>query len=206
MSESLNNEELSTINELRAGDTAVLTKFFDRHRDALKRMASFRIDPRVTRRLDESDVVQEAYINYFSQVDRYVQDPRIPPEAWLRRLMRQVLFRLNRDHIDAQCRDVRREDDVYFHSTINIEQLTDSLSSVGSKIDRLELRNRLMAIVSQMSPLDCEILMLVHFEERTLRQAAVELEIQLEAAKKRYRRALQRLRVAYESDIVGFLK
>ncbi len=51
-----------------------------------------------------------------------------------------------------------------------------------------------------MPLLESEILTLVHFESRTVREAAAELNITVEAAKKRYRRAIVRLKNWIDSE------
>ncbi len=56
-----------------------------------------------------------------------------------------------------------------------------------------------------MSPIEREILTLVHFENLSLKNAAIELNINYEAAKKRYCRSLDRLRKLQESRLKVFL-
>jgi RNA polymerase sigma-70 factor, ECF subfamily len=204
MSESLSESELAIVDELQRGGKPAQAQFFNEHREVLKQMTKFRLDRRLKRRLDDSDILQDAYIEYCDRIDRYLVQPIIPPVVWLRRLVRQVISRLNRDHVGTQCRDLRRETYEYSSSAVNIAQLSASLSSIGSSLKQIELREKLIGIVSSMSPLEREILTLVHFEERTIREAAIELNINIEAAKKRYRRALNRLREIHESNLQGF--
>lgn len=193
-------QELET---LREGGDVARAAFFEANRENLKQMARFRIDRRLLRRMDDSDMLQEAYIEYCKRIDRYLDDPRLPPSVWLRRLVRQVISRKNRNNVDAQCRDLRRETTFqYSSSAVNIEQLSDSLTTIGGQLQRLELREKLLKIVTQMSPIEREILVLVHFEDRTVREAALELDVSIEAAKKRHRRALNRLREAHEADLL----
>lgn len=189
------------LQRLRDGGAAERAIFFENNRASLKRMARFRIDRRLLRRLDDSDILQDAYVEYCNRIDGYVANPRLPPGVWLRRLVRQVISRKKRNNIDAQCRDVRREA-FRLSAAVNVEQLSDSLTTIGGQLQRLELREKLLQIVKAMSPIEREILVLVHFEDQTLREAALELEVNIEAAKKRYRRALGRLREAYEADLL----
>lgn len=191
------------LKRLREGGDTARAAFFEANRESLKQMARFRIDRRLLRRMDDSDMLQEAYIEYCKRINRYLEDPRLPPSVWLRRLVRQVISRKNRNNVDAQCRDLRRETTFqYSSSAVNIEQLSESLTTIGGRLQRLELREKLLEIVTQMSPIEREILVLVHFEDRTIREAALELDINLEAAKKRHRRALNRLREAHEADLL----
>jgi RNA polymerase sigma-70 factor, ECF subfamily len=47
----------------RAGDAAALGALFAHYRDRLRNMVRLRIDQRVARRLDPSDVLQEAFLD-----------------------------------------------------------------------------------------------------------------------------------------------
>lgn len=206
MSDPLAPRELDTINELKNGGRPAQVLYFEQNRDALKQMTRYRIDRRLARRLDDSDVLQEAFIEYCNRVERYLDEPVIPPLIWLRRLVRQVISRLNRDHVGAQCRDLRRETYALSTSGVNLEMLSQSLSSISNRINQIELRERLRNVVAKMSPIEREIVSLVHFEERTIRDAAIEIGIGIEAAKKRYRRALGRLREINEPKLQVFVE
>lgn len=195
-------EEDATFQKLRDGGQVERVAFFEANRENLKKMARFRIDRRLVKRMDDSDMLQEAYIEYCKRLQRYIDNPRLPPTIWLRRLVRQVISQKNRNNVDAQCRDLRREVMQGVSSGVNIEQLSDSLTSIGGRLQRVELREKLLKIVTSMSPIEREILVLVHFEGQTIREAALELDITLEAAKKRHRRALNRLREAHEDELL----
>ncbi len=190
----LTDEELATVQALRHGGVNAFTRFFDAQRDSLKRFIRVRIDRRLLRRLDDSDIIQEAYFESCRRILGYLDEPLIPPTAWLRRLVRQVLARLKREHLETKCRDVRRETYQSTLAQVDIGELSAVLSSPQSKLQRAEMQEKLGNIIESMAPIEREILILVHFEERSVREAAAELGISLEAAKKRYRRALLRLR------------
>ncbi len=193
--------ELLEIEALMSGGVDAQAKFFDEYRDELKQMVRFRIDRRLTRRMDESDVLQEAFIEFTNRIDSYLASPIIPPLVWIRRLIRQLLSRQSRDHLGAQCRDLRRERYLSSTSLVNIDFLSESLTSVSSALNRMELRDSLQQAVGSMSAIEREILTLVHFENRSIREAALELSINNEAAKKRYRRALNRLKQCHEQNL-----
>ncbi|HBE69785.1 MAG TPA: hypothetical protein DDW52_16695 [Planctomycetaceae bacterium] len=195
-------QEDATFRKLRDGGQVERVAFFEANRENLKKMARFRIDRRLVKRMDDSDMLQEAYIEYCKRLQRYLDNPRLPPTIWLRRLVRQVISQKNRNNVEAQCRDLRREVLQGVSSGINIDQLSDSLTSIGGRLQRVELREKLHKIVTSMSPIEREILVLVHFEGQTIREAALELDITLEAAKKRHRRALNRLREAHEDELL----
>ncbi len=197
-------EEIDTLRKLKSSREERVA-FFERHRDELHVLSKFRLPQRIKRRLSDSDVIQDAYLKYCSYLDQYLEDPKIPPVAWLRRLTRQVVYKINQKHLSTKCRDLKREEPFGERSMVDLDQLATSLSSVGKQIHGEELRETLFKILESMSPLEREILTLVHFESRTIREAAQEIGISLEAAKKRYCRSLNRLRRLHEQNLSPFL-
>lgn len=200
----LTKSEDEVLKQFQAGGEVALAKYFAQLRGELHQMLRFRIDQRLKRRLDGSDIIQEAYMESCHRLETYLANPQIPPSAWVRRLVRQVLSKTQREHLGTQCRDVRRE----FHAdelitSVDICELSASMTSPESRLQQGEMRAKLIEILSTMPMLESEILTLVHFESRTLREAAAELNINLEAAKKRYRRAIVRLQgwISSESQL-----
>lgn len=177
----------------RKGDEA-LANFFAKHRAELQRLIKLRLDRRVARRVDTSDIIQEAFFESCNRLPAYLEAPMTPPLAWVRRLARQVVTRVQREHLDAQKRDIRRETYGADDAPIELGNLSDAISPPVNKVARKELQQKIMDLVQRMSENDREIIMMVHVENRTIREAAMELDIPLETAKKRYRRALIKLK------------
>ena len=50
------------IQKAQAGDEQALARLFDSYRDKLRRMVQVRMDPRLRARIDEDDVLQDAYV------------------------------------------------------------------------------------------------------------------------------------------------
>lgn len=200
MSTDLTSGEMLTVSSLARGGERALVQFFESQREDLKRFVRMRIDRRLLRRIDDSDVIQEAFFESTKRVETYLREPKIPPSAWLRRIARQVIARIKRDHLETKCRDVRREAYQASLARVDVDELADSIASPLSMLQRDELHHRLGSIIEKMSPIEREILILVHFEERSIREAAAELDIAIEAAKKRYRRALERLKALSEPE------
>ncbi len=191
----LTYDESNDLERLRSGRDRALAEYFLEMHPGLKRMVRFRLDRRLARRIDPSDVVQEAYVEARKRLESYLDSPQTPPAAWVRRLVRQIISRIQRDNLDAKCRDVRREMNATpFVTTTDIEAISASMTPPERKAERSDNRHKLLEILGTMPPLEREILTLVHFEGRTVREAAAELDINLEAAKKRYRRAILRLK------------
>ena len=67
----------------------------------------------------------------------------------------------------------------------------------------VQMRACVTAALDLMDPLDREVLTLRHFEQLSSSEAALELNISVEAAKKRHVRALKRLKVILTSAGAG---
>ncbi|MFK7738362.1 MAG: sigma-70 family RNA polymerase sigma factor [Pirellulaceae bacterium] len=202
----LSAEEAADLEMLRTGGQEARGEFFERYRSQLQNIVRFRMDPRLRRRVSDSDIIQQASLTYVNEIEQYLYAPSLPPKVWLRKLMRRVIWRVNRHHFETQARDLRRERDLDTRSHVNIQQLSASLSSAGKKMDRKQLQKRMRELVAKMPKLEREILTLVHFEEQSIREAALELGINYEAAKKRYLRSLKRMKVAHEGTLQHYVR
>ena len=80
------------IRRVEGGDQAAAGELIDRHRERLRRMVSFRLDPRVSARVDASDVVQDAMAEASRRLPEYLKSHRATPE--MRRARFTVLDRL----------------------------------------------------------------------------------------------------------------
>src|ERR1700682_2397384 len=64
------------------GDSQALGEAFARHRDRLRRMVQLRMDRRLHGRLDPSDVLQEAYLEFSRSLADYLRKPEVPFFVW----------------------------------------------------------------------------------------------------------------------------
>ena len=178
----------------------LLADFFMRHRNRLRRMVDLRLDHRLKPRIDPSDVLQETYLEASRQLDRYLRDPAVPVFIWLRAIAGQRLQKLHRLHLGTKARDIRREVSLqgYSGSEASAEMLSSWLVRKGSSPSEAaiheERRLRLQAALEKMEPLDREVLALRHFEKLSSSETAHALGIQDAAARKRYARALDKLK------------
>lgn len=185
----------------RGGKPTLLKVFLD-HRQRLRRMVSVRMDRRVARRIDPSDVLQEVYLDASRQWEGYLADPPMSLSIWLRFLTSQRLMALHRRHLGAQKRDARQEVALdrcptrSADSASALEPAAAAMTSPSRAAIRGEIQAGLQRLLDQMTPGDREILVLRHHEQLTNQQAAEVLGISVAAASKRYIRALERLRSA----------
>ena len=110
MGEASSTERL--IARLDEGDASAFAELLDQHRQRLRRMVCFRLDPRIAARVDASDVVQEAMAEAYHQLPRYLHEHPLPFYPWLRQIAWQKLVHLHQRHLYRQKRTVFRERDL----------------------------------------------------------------------------------------------
>lgn len=183
-----------------SGHSESWAELMKRYRERLRRMVSFRLDPRLRSRLDPSDVVQDVCLAAWQHLDSYVKQPDAPFFLWLRAVAGHKLADLHRHHLGAQGRDARREvslDPGPLPGTTSAAlaaQLLGHLTRPSEAAIRAERRTQLEAALNAMDPIDREVLALRHFEQLTVSETAAALGIKQKAAGMRYVRALRRLK------------
>lgn len=187
-----------SLGALRTEGEKALADFFQQNRDELRKLIKRSIDKRLASRLDCSDVIQDLYLECRNRLDTYLQKPQIPPVAWLRKLSRQVTSILHRRHLRTKKRDAKRETRDLDNSKSGVRNsfLADSTSSVGGKLARNESQTLVIEAMEQLSENDRQVLRLKHFEDLSWAEIADRLGVNIETAKKRYRRSLDRLRAS----------
>jgi RNA polymerase sigma-70 factor (ECF subfamily) len=178
-------------------NAAQLQRWCSEFRDRLRAMVRARMDPRLAARFDPSDVVQEALTEATERYADYQRNPTMSPYLWLRFLTLQRLNILYRRHLGTHKRTANREvqlPQLEVSSVAMAQWLIDRGTSPSGSVAKREQHIRLCEALETMSPQDCEILTLRHFEQLTSEEAAQVLDITLAAASRRYYRALERLR------------
>ena len=178
------------------------------HQQRLESVVGFRLDPRLRRRIDAADVMQQAYIAATARRAEFFGQSVQPLFLWLRWMVGNALQELHRHHLGAQMRDPDREirgggggcgpDGEGGASEMTraalVAQLTAGATGPATAAGRAEVSARLNAALERMDATDREVLALRHFEQLTSTETAQVLGIQERAAAKRYTRALERLR------------
>ena len=203
------NDTIPLLRQGAAGDQHALVELWDRYRERLKRMVRLRLDRRLQGRLDPSDVLQEAFIDFARRAGEFAENPEVSFFLWLRTLTGQRLQMLHRQHLGAKMRDAARE--ISLHrgpmpqatSVSLAAQLMGQFTSASAKVARAEMQILLQEALNGMDPIDREILALRHFEELSNAETAEVLGIDPSAASSRHIRALKRLRQILKS-IPGF--
>lgn len=188
------------VRRLADGDGTALAELFSEHRPRLWRMVNFRIDRRLSGRVDADDVLQEAYLDAAQRVHHYLEDTSKSFFVWLRLVVSQTMIDVHRRHLGAQMRDINREVSMnrpaYTQATsvCLAAQLLGSMTSPSQAVQKAEMTRQLEEALEKMDPIDQEVLALRHFEELSNSEVAEVLGIQQKAASIRYVRAIARLK------------
>lgn len=178
------------------GDRALVERLLHQHRDYLCRVARARMDGRLARRLDASDVVQEAQLEAFRRIDEFLRDPQVPLKVWLRQLLIDRLVMAQRKHLGAARRAVTREcrnDGASFDAAA---LLLAGGASPSRMVSARETRERVQTLLDSLQDNDREILMLHFVEGLSGVEAAAALGINPATARQRLGRAIRRLQQA----------
>lgn len=193
-----NHSESALLEQLAAGDESVLGDLFALHRDRLWRMVNFRLDRRLTGRIDADDILQEAYVEAAKRISHYAHGGQ-PFYVWLRLVVVQTMVDLHRHHLGSQKRDIRREQPKRLPypeatSVSLIRRLVAEISTPSQVAVKAESLRQLEEALEQMNSIDQEVLALRHFEELTNTEVSELLGIEQKAASIRYARAIARLK------------
>jgi RNA polymerase sigma-70 factor (ECF subfamily) len=162
-------------------------------------MIRFRLDPRLERRVDPEDVLQEVYLSAADRLRHFEGDSPQSFFIWLRLIAGQTLVDIHRRHIGAQVRAAGREESIGpshpgATSTSMASLLAADRTSPSQAAIRAEMSRRIEEAMEGMDPIDREVLALRHFEELGNGEVAEALGIGEKAASIRYVRALGRLK------------
>jgi RNA polymerase sigma-70 factor (ECF subfamily) len=186
------------------GDEGARGQLLERHRRRLRLMVAVRLDPRLARRVDPSDVVQEALAEAAGRLDRYLRERPLPFYPWLRRLAWERLLALQRRHLHAGRRSVGREEPPGLADESALE-LAERVLARGSgpsgQAQRAELRARVRAALAALPERDREVLVLRYLEGLPNADAAAVLGVSEGALRVRHVRAIERLRGLLGEDL-----
>jgi len=161
-----------------------------------------RLDRAVQRRVDVSDVVQDAMVEADRRLTDYLATTPLPFRLWLRQIARDRVIDAHRRHRGAERRSVDRE------QAMNSPSFADqsAFDLAGQLVDRRELtpaaallrrelESRFREAVERLDDGDREIVEMRHVEKLSNQETAQALGLSEPAAGMRYLRAVRRLRV-----------
>ena len=181
------------------GDADAVNRLLDRHRRALRRMVRMRLDQKIQRRVDVSDVVQDVLVDANRRLAEYLQNPTMAFHLWLRQIAKDRIIDAHRRHRGSAKRSVDREQNVVAsgenRSSIELAaHLCDPQLTPAAAVTQKEMARRVERAIGQLNDQDCEIVLMRHYEQLSNQEAAQALGLTGPAASMRYLRAVRRLR------------
>lgn len=193
------NETQELLRNAGQGESAAVNQLLERHRDGLRNMIHARMDQKLGRRVDASDVVQDVMLEASQRLEDYIRDPKLPFGLWLRQMAQDRIIDLHRRHRVARRRSLDREQQrgplLQDRSSLElVAQLRDPEVTPAAATLRKELHERFVEAIERLEDEDREIVLMRHFEQLTNSEAAELLGLSQPAAGMRHLRALRRLR------------
>ena len=185
---------------IRDGSDDAINRLMERHRRAVQRMVDLRLDHKVRRRVDVSDVVQDVLVEANRRLRDYLSNPQIPFHLWLRQIARDRIIDAHRRHRVSAKRSIDREQPLaapgaHDRSTIDLAaQLCDQKPAPDALVTQREIARHVEAAISDLGDQDCEIIVMRHYEQLSNQEVAQALQLSEPAASMRYLRAVRRLR------------
>ncbi len=181
-----------------AGDSQAQQALLTRHRKRLRRMIGVFLDPRISARVDPSDILQDALTVAAQRLPQYLEDQPIAFYPWLRQFVHNELANIHRRHVLAQRRAVGREQPVgSVVSDASAMHLADRLvsreASPSQNVQAQELKAQVKAALSQLSADERELLLMRCAEQLSVNEISDVLGITESAARSRITRTLQKL-------------
>jgi len=195
------DRETRLLSAARAGDSQALSHLFQSYQLELERMIDLRLEPALRRRMDPADIVQEAWVEIVKRFGEWSASGTIPFRVWLRLSTLQSLGQARRRHVAAGIRDVGREAPLAdLRPSVSAVALAEvfvaSTTSPSAAAQREEVRQRVLAALSELDEIDREVILLRRFENLSNSEIAAELGIEPAAASRRFARAILRLKPA----------
>jgi len=163
-------------------------------------MVRLRLNRQLQGRVDESDIVQEAYLEASKRLKAYREELDAPFYLWLRQITGEKLIDAHRRHLGARMRDAGREVSICrgpmpaATTAALAAQLLGRLTSPSQAVVKAEMRVRVQEALESLEPMDREVLVLRHFEQLDGAESAQVLGVSKTAASSRYFRAVRRLK------------
>lgn len=184
----------------KAGDDDAVNRLIDRHRDGVKRLVQMRLDQKIQRRVDVSDVVQDVMVEAHRRLNDYLAGPVMPFHLWVRQIAKDRIIDAHRRHRVSSKRSVEREQPLMAapgdeQSALELAAwLCDPEITPAAAAAQKELAQQVQEAIQRLDEADFEVIAMRHYEHLTNQEVAQALGLTEPAASMRYLRAIRRLR------------
>jgi RNA polymerase sigma-70 factor, ECF subfamily len=190
----------------RAGDAGAVNELMDRHREVLRQLVRMRLDQKILRRLDVSDVVQEVLVEANRRLQDYLRNPVMSFRLWLRQIAQDRIIDAHRRHRVSARRSVDREQGLAVPRGVDQSSmqlagmLSDHNLTPAAAALQHELARKVESAITQLDPRDNEIIVMRHYEHLSNQEIAQALNLTEPAASMRYLRAVRRLKTILQDS------
>ncbi len=186
------------IDQAHGGNASVLGKLLEGYRNYLTLLARLSLQKRLQGKLDESDLVQEAFLEAHRDFAQFRGTTEKELTSWLRRILAHNLANVVRHYCGTRGRDVRLERELEVELERSSQIADPGLVAVQSSPSREAAHREEMVLVADALshlPEDYrEVLILRHLEGLSFPEVAKRMGRTLSSVDKLWVRALARLR------------
>ncbi len=182
------------LERVSSGDEDACEQLFRRHRRYLRQAVAMRLDPRISSRVDASDIIQEAQIVATKRLQDYLRCKPVSFRVWLHQIAHDRLLMAHRKHVQAKRRTIDREIPLPEQSSIRLaRRLTSNVPTPSQQMARDEQVRCIRRALGRLSDDNRNIILMRTFEQMTFDEIGYVLHIEPATARKRYGRALIQL-------------
>ena len=195
------------LREARRGNSEALGQVLQLYRNYLTILATTQLDRRLRRRVNPSDLVQDAMLAAHGDFAKFRGCSERELLAWLRQILINCLHHVIETHLRAKMRDMRREISVeeigasLDHSAANFAQV---LADRGpSPSARMRQRERAVAMADQLARLPAQyrdVIVLRNLQGLSFEEFADRMERKPGAVRMLWLRAIEKFKHVYEHN------
>jgi RNA polymerase sigma-70 factor (ECF subfamily) len=146
---------------MRAGDQSAFERFFERHSPRVLVYINYNMGPRLRRKLDPSDVLQNIYLGLLKDFESFYE--RVKRRGIQRTLIRMAdhdITEAYRYYFKVDKRDARRELTAALSKVqagdalIPIDWVPSDATSVSAKVVRNDEYRRVMKLLGELTPIE----------------------------------------------------
>jgi RNA polymerase sigma-70 factor (ECF subfamily) len=192
------------LQDARTADRAAVGRLLELYRNYLALLARLEIGRRLQAKVDESDLVQETFLEAHRHFERFRGTTEAELMSWLRQILAGVVANLLRRYHGTKRRDVRLErelaDDLAHSSHALAGGLAAQQSSPSERAARREQAVLLADALAQLPATYQEVIVLSHVEGLSYPEVARRMGRSVDSVKNLWARALGRLRRALRDE------
>jgi RNA polymerase sigma-70 factor (ECF subfamily) len=187
---------LEWLSKARGGDRTAMGWLLDAHREMLERLAASQLDPRLRRRIEATDVVQQTFLEAQRDFAVFRGTDVATFQSWVKNVLRHNLAATIARHVLAAKRSVGREASGLDPSAAQqaLASVPSETSTPSQKVVRMETFSLLGEALAELPPAQAEAVRLRYVEGMTLEAICERMGKTDTAVAGLLKRGLQKLR------------